>query len=78
MKGNWHWLFCAVSLWLALCVTMFGGCASLGTDKPPSMGCVDPLAADCDDPSAYPPLTAQLPPWPFPRLLVPIPEGDRR
>jgi hypothetical protein len=51
-------------------------CATTG--RPPSMGCLDPLAADCDDPSAYPPLTAMLPPWPFPRLLVPLPEGDRK
>ncbi len=42
------------------------------------MGCLDPLAADCDDPAAYAPLTAQLPPWPFPRLVKPIPEGARK
>jgi hypothetical protein len=52
---------------------MLTGCATAGPG--PSMGCLDPLAKDCDDPTAYPPLTAQLPPWPFPRLLVPLPEG---
>lgn len=51
---------------------LLAGCATTGL--PPSMGCLDPLAPECDDPSAYPPLTAQLPPWPFPRLFQAIPE----
>lgn len=40
------------------------------------MGCMEPLAKDCDDPTAYPPLVAMLPPWPFPRLLQPLPERN--
>lgn len=52
-----------------------GGCAATGSNRGPSMGCLDPVAKDCDDPAAYPPLTAQLPSWPFPRLLVPLPEA---
>jgi hypothetical protein len=60
---------------LAAAAALACGCATTG--KPPSMGCLDMLAADCDDPSAYPPLTAQLPPWPFPRLIKPLPEVQR-
>jgi hypothetical protein len=60
---------------LVLGVLFLGGCA---TGRPPSMGCMEPLAADCDDPTAYPPLVAQLPPWPFPRLLQPLPERTTR
>ena len=55
---------------LALLVS---GCFAT-TKPPPSMGCTDVLADGCDDPTAYPPLTLMLPPWPFPKLLVPIPE----
>lgn len=60
-------------------VLLFGGCATTApAGRHVSMGCEDPLAKDCDDPTAYPPVTLLLPPWPFPKLLVPIPEGDRR
>lgn len=57
-----------------------GGCATGDVAHPVSMGCVDPLAADCDDPSAYPSLRAMLPTappgmTPPPKLFVPIPEG---
>lgn len=45
------------------------GCATVEGEKRVPMGCADPLSQDCDDPTAYPPITAMLPPWPFPRLL---------
>lgn len=55
-----------------LAALLVAGCATTG--KPPSMGCQDPLSQECDDPSAYKPLTAMLPKgppgmFPFPRLL---------
>ncbi len=49
------------------------GCATTGPG--PCMGCIDPLAKDCRDPTAYEPLNKQLPVWPFPSLFVPIPEA---
>ena len=61
-----------VGLVLAAFVLLAGGCATTG--RGPSMGCLDPLASDCDDPTAVAPLTAMLPPWPFPRLMQPLPE----
>lgn len=61
-----------------IAVLAAAGCATLGPGPGPSMGCLDPLDKACDDPSAYSPLVAQLPPWPFPKLLVPLSEGDHR
>jgi hypothetical protein len=29
------------------------------------------------NPADYPPLIAQLPPWPFPRLFKPLPEAPK-
>lgn len=51
---------------LALVALLLAGCATTGPG--PSMGCLDPVDPKCPDPTAYPPLTAQLPRWPFPRL----------
>jgi hypothetical protein len=65
----------AVMVLLAGSLLLMFGCATTGT--PPSMGCLDVLAPDCDDPTAYPPLAAQLPPWPFPRLMTPLPGGTQ-
>jgi hypothetical protein len=53
-------------------VLLFGGCATTG--RPPAC---NPIMERCNE-ADYPPLTAMLPPWPFPRLLVPLPEGDRK
>lgn len=41
------------------------------------MGCIDPLAKDCRDPTAYEPLNKKLPVWPFPSLFVPMPEASK-
>lgn len=62
-----------VGLVLLAVVLLLGtsaGCATTG--RRVSMGCVDPLDADCDDPAAYKSLTAILPPWPFPKLMKPM------
>lgn len=58
-------------------LVLAAGCATTGTGKPPSMGCIDVMSEDCDDPSAHPPLAAMLPPWPFPRLIQPLPEAGQ-
>jgi hypothetical protein len=58
---------------LLLALSIAAGCATAQGKRVP-MGCLDTLSQECDDPSAYPPLTAQLPKGPpgmrpFPRLL---------
>jgi hypothetical protein len=62
----------AVGLLILGAVLLATGCATAGPG--PSMGCVDPFASDCKDPSAYPSLRAQLPKSPFPFLFKPLPE----
>ncbi len=47
-----------------------GGCATFG--PPPAC---NPVARQCNE-ADYPPLTEMLPPWPFPRLLMPIEYAD--
>lgn len=43
-------------------------CGCYATTDLPSPAC-NPSMLQCS-PADYPPLTAQLPPWPFPRLVV--------
>lgn len=59
-------------LWACVALWFFAGCASLSPPRV-SMGCADVLSKECDDPAAYPPLTAMLPRWPFP-VLIPAAE----
>lgn len=59
----------AVVVLLAGSLLLLYGCATVEGEKRIPMGCADVLSQECDDPTAYPPLTAQLPRWPFPRLL---------
>lgn len=44
-----------------LALALLAGCATVEGEKRISMGCLDPLSAECDDPTAVRPLTAQLP-----------------
>jgi hypothetical protein len=57
---------------LGVAALLFGGCATTGRPS-----ACNPVMERCNE-ADYPPLTAMLPPWPFPRLLVPLPEGDRK
>lgn len=54
---------------VALLAVAACGCATLG--PPPKC---NPVMVQCN-PGDYPPLSAQLPPWPFPSLMRPIPEA---
>lgn len=51
-----------------LVLVLLAGCATTG--KPPPC---NPVMAQCN-PADLPPLTEQLPPWPFPKLIQPLKE----
>ena len=56
---------------IVLAAALAGGCAT----TPGAFTSCNPVMRRCND-ADYPPLTAQLPAWPFTRLLMPIEYAD--
>lgn len=59
---------------LAFVIGCLDACATVEGERRVSMGCLDVMSQECDDPTAYPPLAAMLPVAPpgmrpFPRLI---------
>lgn len=61
-----------------LAAVILAGAAAAGcyaTTGPAAPAGCNPIMEQCNE-ADLPPLTAQLPPWPFPRLMQPLAEGE--